>query len=363
MFFVVSDKNLVSKGTVTISDTKWYTPDTLVKTEEIPYEEFRNGVVSGWFYRAAMANGVLKYSCYDSCEAIVRSYEGAMRLLHRNSKLRYTKDGVAISFQDGFIKNGSVPPFVSVLDKDCLAYMSDLETVSLPESIVIIDDNAFGYCSKLHDINIGKNVERIGASAFLQSGIYQVHIPRSVNHIGNYCFAMSELERITFEDASAIEFEYKCFQETQILSIDLTGVKKIPNGMFIKCKYLDYVKLNGCEVIEDSAFSCCESLTRIDLPDSLKSISAYAFYKSGLENLTIPDNTRLETLTSLNGLDLNKLSVSSYTAEEYINLVRDTESLMSAFGIERNELGDFKGVLTKVLNRSDCFFKELEIRD
>ena len=32
MFFVVSDKNLVSKGTVTISDTKWYTPDTLVKT-------------------------------------------------------------------------------------------------------------------------------------------------------------------------------------------------------------------------------------------------------------------------------------------------------------------------------------------
>lgn len=98
MFFVVSDKNLASRGTVTISNTKWYTEDTVVKTEEIPYDEFRNGVVSGWFYRATMSNGVLKYSCFDSCDSIVRAYEGGLALLHRHANLRYTVDGIAISF-------------------------------------------------------------------------------------------------------------------------------------------------------------------------------------------------------------------------------------------------------------------------
>ena len=363
MFFVVSDENLETKGTVTVSNTTWYTPDTVVKTEEIPYDEFRNGVVSGWFYRARMKDGELNYSCFDSCESIVRAYESAMKLTHKNSKLRYTKDGIAISFQDGFIKNGSVPSFVSVLDKDCFAYMTDLETVSLPLDLTVIGENAFGYCSKLHEIKIGKKVERIGASAFTKSGIYQIHIPRSVKHIGIYCFETSKLERITFEDVSNIEFGHKCFQESQVTRVDLTGVKKLPIGMFNYCKYLEYVKLDGCEVIEDSAFGHCESLTRIDLPESLKTISAYAFYKSGLESLRIPDNTRLLTLTALNGLDMQKLSMSRYTAEQYVNLVRDTEALMSAFGIEEDELNDFKGVLTKVLHRSDCFFQELEIRD
>lgn len=363
MFFVVSDKNLVSNGTVTISNTKWYTDDTIVKTEEISYDEFRNGVVSGWFYRATMSNGVLKYSCFDSCDSIVRAYEGGMALLRRHVNLRYTVNGIAISFQDSFIKNGSVPAFVSVLDDDCFAYMTDLETVSLPDNIVVIGNNAFGYCSKLHDINIGKNVERIGETAFARSGIYQVNIPRSVRYIGSYCFAESKLERVKFEDASAIVFEYRCFQESSITSIDLSGVKKIPEGMFNRCKYLDYVRLDGCEVIEDTAFSDCESLTRIDLPDSLKVISSYAFYKSGLENLKIPANTRLKTPLSLNGLNLNKLSMSRYTAEEYINLVKNTETLMSAIGVEKNELSDFRLVLTKVLHWSDCLFKELEIRD
>lgn len=363
MFFVVSDKNLVSNGTVTISNTKWYTDDTIVKTEEISYDEFRHGVVSGWFYRAAMSNGVLKYSCFDSCDSIVSAYEGCMALLRRHVNLRYTVNGIAISFQDSFIKNCSVPSFVSVLDDDCFAYMTDLETVSLPDNIVVIGNNAFGYCSKLHDINIGKNVERIGETAFAHTGIYQVNIPRSVRYIGCYCFAESKLERVKFEDASAIVFEYRCFQESSITSIDLSGVKKIPEGMFNRCKYLDYVRLDGCEVIEDTAFSDCESLTRIDLPDSLKVISSYAFYKSGLENLTIPDNTRLKTPLSLNGLNLNKLSMSRYTAEEYISLVKNTETLMSAIGVERNELSDFRLVLTKVLRWSDCLFKELEIRD
>lgn len=363
MFFVVSDKNLVSKGTVTISNTKWYTEDTVVKTEEIPYDEFRNGVISGWFYRANMSNGVLKYTCFDSCDSIVRAYEGGLALLHRHANLRYTVDGIAISFQDNFIKNCSVPSFVSVLDDDCFAYMTDLETVSLPDSITVIGNNAFGYCSKLREVKIGKNVERIGETAFAQSGIDQVNIPRSVKNIGCYCFANTKLERIIFEDASAIEFEYRCFQESSISYIDLSGVKKIPNGMFNRCKYLDYVLLDGCEVIEDAAFSDCESLTRIDLPDSLRVISSYAFYKSGLENLTIPDNTRLRTPLSLNGLNLNKLSMSRYTAEEYIGLVKDTETLLSAIGVERAELSDLRLVLTKVLHWSNCLFKELEIRD
>ena len=70
------------------------------------------------------------------------------------------------------------------------------------------------------------------------------------------------------------------------------GLKEIGNYAFYKCVNLESVKIPyGVKKIGDHTFSYCESLTSINIPDSVTGIANMAFEKcSSLKNITIPDS-------------------------------------------------------------------------
>lgn len=78
---------------------------------------------------------------------------------------------------------------------------------------------------------------------------------------------------------------------SRLTSVTMYGVKTIGRQAFSACDALSAIQLpEGLTYIGEEAFSHCASLTSISLPSSLKSISNWTFYYCGnLTSVTIPE--------------------------------------------------------------------------
>lgn len=116
----------------------------------------------------------------------------------------------------------------------------------------------------------GRVVIGIDSSAFNGTEIKNLHLPSTINWIGEGAFASSSLNSVNIPE----------------------GVKEIPASAFHGCSELTSVSLpSSITSIGEYAFYLCSALTDIDLPSSVNSIGAYAF--SGCRNangLSLPRN-------------------------------------------------------------------------
>lgn len=181
-----------------------------------------------------------------------------------------------------------------------------LESVTLPDSLKNIGVNAFFECKTLAEIEIPQGVETVGEAAFCYSGLKKASIPNSVTVLGDRAFMNCFVLETLYYNASQIAYcqntsEYyspsnNVFYEagsegngiTVTFGADMTKVPayifcpstgtigispKITNVLFE-----DETKIT---VIEEYAFSGCQQLKSISIPDSVKSIGKYAFYRCG----------------------------------------------------------------------------------
>ena len=218
---------------------------------------------------------------------------------------------------------------VEQIDADAFRGCSKITSISIPESVWCVGNGAFGGCDGLKEIHIDdlsawcelsfndvaddagdsplnnadglylngelitdlvvpKDVTEIGAHSFegyknirsvvLHKGIATIH--------KSAFFNCANLIDVTFAD----EVEYigpYAFDGTPWLENQPDGEVYIGNLLY---KYKGEMSSNtsivikdGTETICQSAFDCCEGLTSITLPSSLKDIQNYAF--NGCDNL------------------------------------------------------------------------------
>ena len=158
-------------------------------------------------------------------------------------------------------KNSIIPDDGSVTSIGYCAFCecSSLTGVTIPVSVTSIDDYAFSYCSNLTNITIPDGVTSIGYGAFTDC---------------------SALASITVKKGNTKYHSYgNCLIETESKTL-IAGCKNsiIPaDGSVTSIGY--------------GAFSACDGLTNITIPDSVTSIGDRAFYGcSGLTSVTIPAN-------------------------------------------------------------------------
>lgn len=167
-----------------------------------------------------------------------------------------------------------------------------LEYVKVADSVTKIGDYAFSNCTSMLDIKLPNGLEHIGENAF--DHCYRldiVSIPDSVTYLGDYCFNCCSGLRTVKLPKNIASIPYYCFYECSGLkSVTFPeNLKRIKEGAFYSTSFNMETLPDTLEIIEQYAFSRCNSMVKITLPNSLTTIFPGAFqYSSSLCDVYIP---------------------------------------------------------------------------
>ena len=173
------------------------------------------------------------------------------------------------------VKHVFIPAGVETTAVYAFKNCTSLESVSIEKGckLAAIGYETFAGCSALKSIELENCAElaEVGARAFAScSALEQITLPQTVNKIEERAFTgCSSLNKINLQ--------------SEYVSL---GV-----GVFLDCVSLSNVNfLNKVDTIPGSAFSGCTGLGRIRIPDNVKYIEDYAFEKSGVVEVALPQS-------------------------------------------------------------------------
>lgn len=152
---------------------------------------------------------------------------------------------------------------------------------TLPSKIKSIEDFTFSQ-AKIGSLNLGENIISIKSNAFHSSGIKGISLPSGLEFIGDSAF----LNCYSLE-AFAVDADNRSFavKDGVLFNKDCTRLIVYPSGR----KNDSYVVPDGVVEIGNSAFYENSNLISIAFPNSLRTISDYAFKGiAGVEGLEIP---------------------------------------------------------------------------
>lgn len=198
----------------------------------------------------------------------------------------------AFGYNRKSLKSAKLPSKLKSIP-DGIFYLCDkLETVNIPPTITRIGDSAFTWCSSLKSFPIPETVTYIGSYAFeFCASFDELVIPESVQAIGrNAFYGCLNLQSISLPgNLKAIEDYtfYQCTNSLQSLVLP-NSIERIGNYAFGACNSLKNIKLhNNLKTVGSYAFSGCRSLTTLDLPYKVDSLSDNFIANSGVKDLVL----------------------------------------------------------------------------
>ena len=172
-----------------------------------------------------------------------------------------------------------IPDSVNLIGESAFSSCTSLKNITLPNEINIIPSHLFYNCTSLESIIIPKNVTEISRYSFYNCSSLKeiVFNDNNLSKIGEYAFAYSGIENITFPNCTTIEND---------VFINCKNLKNVtlPNNLEKISKYmlansgLEYVVVpNTITEIGDYAFSDCKSLKFVAIAPSVETIGEYSF--------------------------------------------------------------------------------------
>ena len=191
---------------------------------------------------------------------------------------------------------------------DCYA----LTSITLPEGLETIGYLAFSRCKKLTSITLPSTLTTLSKSAFDESGLTEIVIPKSVTSIqectgaGTYTSfrKCQSLKSIIVEEGNPVyDSRDNCNAiiktATNTLIIGCYN-STIPNTVTTigKESFYGLTSLKSISIpttintIDYSAFAYCDNVTSIDIPKSVTSVDEYAFGRSSCTNYSCKTDMR-----------------------------------------------------------------------
>ncbi len=188
------------------------------------------------------------------------------------------------------IKVSGVSYRVTTIGMSAFGECYALTYIVLPNSITSIEKMAFDSCQNLTSITIPDSVTSIGMYAFRNCySLQEVTIPESVKSIGEGAFDYCNLQQNPIQEIEIDELTYRLLMHNHLAMVVCydgdSETIDIPSE--ITYEGVAYRIIS----IDSEAFSHCESLKEINIPNSITSIGYRAFYRcESLENIIIPDH-------------------------------------------------------------------------
>ena len=305
-------------------------------------------------------------------------------------------DNVLTSFATAGLTEYVIPHSVTTIGNHAFIDCIKLDSITIPDSVTKIGRFSFGYCNSLINLTIPDSVTTLGDSAFRGcSSLTSVTIPDSVTTIGYATFAFCENLNTVYckainppttivdnngywygfamQDESGNLYDIDCTiyvhtecveayknaegwseyadrivaegsipENTQTSIIRYTTIDGEPITPRMAVKSNTYINGEGIlefygNIIGDSAFYRCDSLTSITIGDSVTTIGDYAFAScSSLTCVTIPDSVTTVGGYAFSGCgNLNAVYITDLVAWCNIDFVNP---INNGFHLEANPL-------------------------
>ena len=203
---------------------------------------------------------------------------------------------------------------ISKIGNDAFYSCKKLSSVTWNHKCDVIPDFCFLGCSNLTQFDFS-DIKKIGQYAFRKSGLQKVCLPENIEVVSEWTFSeCSELHSVTWNHKCDVIPDFCFLGCSNLTQFDFSGIKKIgqyafsrsglqeiclpenteciSEGAFNECSELHFVTWNHkCDVIPDFCFSACSNLTRFDF-SGIEKIGIYAFQRSGLQEVFLPENIK-----------------------------------------------------------------------
>lgn len=151
-----------------------------------------------------------------------------------------------------------------------------LEEIILPDSVSSIAYSAFDQCHGLKSIKIGKGLHFLPLSAFNNTGVINLTIPKNIQTIGMG-------DRTVFANCQNLK------------TVLVEGTPDIGAEAFYYCQSLETVVLeSGVSSIGECAFQSCTKLKTVTIPSTVTRICEKAFDNTGDDLTIIYDGTQAQ---------------------------------------------------------------------
>lgn len=266
-------------------------------------------------------------------ELIIKETGRIKKETRRQEPVFKMEDSVLISCELNGCAAIIIPADVKTIGKMCFA-STDVEEIILPEGIKCIESKAFADCFNLKKINFPEGLETVEDRAFMNCGsLTEVILPTTLTKIGDYAFHNAGVEQLTLPDPkNVLSTGANVFGAIKIKSINIPKNFKLSKAMFSTCQQLRSVNFESNWVlIPERCFYYCTNLEEIDISKALfikdsaflechnlsvnvipahTYVSACAFMKTGVEDVTIEDISEVEEKAFSDCKSLKKLTIN-----------------------------------------------------
>ena len=192
----------------------------------------------------------------------------------------------------------TIPSSVTSIERQAFYQCTDLASINIPENVTSIGASAFCGCSSLASVTIPESVTSIGVGAFYGTGLY--------NNKSNWTDGALYMDRCLIEvDGETVAGAYNIVPGTRLIADCAFSVcnnlisVEIPNSVISigdygihQCNNLTSVNIgDGVTSIGNDFLANCSSLTSVTIPNSVTSIGdRFLLYCDSLTSVTIPNS-------------------------------------------------------------------------
>lgn len=177
---------------------------------------------------------------------------------------------------------------ITVIPTDAFAICVKLNTVNMPSRLTTIEDYGFYRCFELPDVELPSTIKTLKFAAFSECKLLTTFtFPEGLTTIGNMLSGCPKISTVYFNSTNVTSSDSvvtSTGQEVGSVKVYIgANVKRIPGSFCSNATYLtDVIFADGsqCETIGSYSFNRCPILKNINLPDTIKTIEASAFYNN-----------------------------------------------------------------------------------